>query len=214
MHAWFVFTVQPGKERAARAALWKRGYTVLVPLIKKPYQAKGSTGAWLLREQPVVPGYVFVWLGWSAQELGGVFATRAIRGLIEFGGAPGWIAKEVMDEFLVRVAAVPAWPVDHRASLKAGDMVSVTEGPFVGFCGKLEKVRGIAAAVILDLFGRSTRVNVTTLSIELADTTSNPVGANANKRLQSTANRVNHVARMTAAVGCASRFSPRVAQNL
>lgn len=161
--AFYVFTTEPNKERAAEVILRKRDLLAIVPTIKVPCRARGTRGRAVLRTVALIPGYVFVELDGSDRSISAVFRFRVIHGIVEFGGIPGRIEKAVMEEFIDRALTPP--PAPHKPELRVGGLVEVQEGAFVRHQGRLLRLRGARCEILLQLFGASREVTVKTDSV-------------------------------------------------
>lgn len=138
---WFVLTVKPQHERAARQELIIHALEAYVPF----YQAKRR---WSDRvktvELPLFPQYVFS--RFPIQYRSKVIALPSVSTIVSFGGVPTPISNHEID-MLKRLTseAVPLMPWPF---LRIGQRVRVREGPLMGLEGILVREKAAYRVVV------------------------------------------------------------------
>lgn len=191
--AYFIFRVPPRREAVAELILRKRGYDPLIPkkyIKRRSKNGRHRNGPRELVEMTAIPGYIFVPLHSEFPPLFDLMRLQIIRAVVGFNGIPGRIGTEYMGEFCRKIGAKPRIGEEH--GLKKGSTVRIQEGPFFGYTGVVEGVKGAHADILVQFFGRPTPLN---LSVDdLAEEESSPkILTKRKKRLQSRPNQsINH----------------------
>lgn len=137
-------------------------FDVLVPMEKK-VKIKGSKKVEI--EEPIYPGYVLVDMVVTDESWFIVRNTPRVTGFVGAGVVPVPLTPEEITFLFDRMKNTR---VEHELSLHAGDMVTVVDGPFKGFEGKVEQIdseRG-KLKVMVNMFGRETPVELDFLQVK------------------------------------------------
>jgi len=156
---WYVLHNKPGKEAQVDMYLRSRGIETFYPTLEViPVNPRAS------RIRPYFPGYLFVRVHLQAVGISTLQWIPGAVGLVSFGSEPAVVPEHIISQLQHRIKALQA---SHTA-LKPGDVVRITSGPFAGheaiFDLRLrssERVR-----LLLDLLGRTVKVNVNARTIE------------------------------------------------
>lgn len=107
-------------------------------------------------ERKIFPGYVLIKMILTNESW---YVVRNIRGCTGFVGPdntkPVPLTQEEVDKLGVKT-------VNVEVSYAVGDTVNITDGPFDGFVGKVEKIdtENNSVRVIINMFGRETPVDL------------------------------------------------------
>ena len=153
---WFVVHAQPKNEMRAVANLNRQGFQTFCPCVRHTVRhARKST----LVLQPLFPGYVFVRIDVSVDQWRSINGTRGVIRLITNGDDPVPVPVGIVEDMQRRIS--PDGAMDWTSSLKIGDQVKISDGPFAAFIGTLEKLDASGRVrVLLDLLGRSVTVSL------------------------------------------------------
>ena len=157
---WFVISTKPRREQFAQRQLQRRGVHTFLPRILEPGRARTKP-----RIAPLFPGYLFVNLDLAEQYFDVLWAP-GVRKFIGFGLLPCAVDDAVIDFLLARLGSEGI--VCILRTFRQGDVVRITQGPFEGLIGIIERpVSGPGRVrVLMELLRRQTRVDVPQQIIE------------------------------------------------
>ena len=150
----YVAQVRGGLEHRAVAELGRAGLTAYVPAIRRWCYLAADRRRVI--EQPLLPGYAFVWSTAIMADLGAIAAVDGVAGVLENGGRP--LALE--GDWLERIWWAHTFGLlDHtcvrrRPQIRPGAMVRIIGGQFQGALAVLKELRS----------GGKAKVQVTTRS--------------------------------------------------
>lgn len=158
---WYAVYSKPREELRAQEHLSNQGMSVVLPQIRAKKRVAGKLSAVV---QPMFPRYLFVALCAGEDDFSKIRSTRGCVDLVKFGGK----ATPVPDDFMVALngwqAGFPDGIVDltlSKETLKVGQEVAVTEGPFQGLLGKVCALKANDRVILLlDLLGGQRKVEV------------------------------------------------------
>lgn len=160
---WYVLRVAPRSEKAVDSALGEARIGRWLPLWRRPQPRRGGrAGAPPPPAEVVIfPGYIFVRVLNRPQSW---LAMATIKGVLSVLGS-GERPVPVDDGIILKLRDLAADPVAVQEvlapTLKPGERVRVTDGPFASFPGTLTcLLDGGRASVEVDLFGRLTPVEL------------------------------------------------------
>ena len=168
---WYVVYSKPHKENSARYHISAKGLEVFFPRLSLPRNAK--------RLNPVIPlfpNYLFVRLNAESEEYGFVSWSPGVSRIIGFNGRPAPLDDEVVG--FLRTRSDSEGIIQTQSSLKRGQEVRVTEGPFSGLSGIIsEPPNGKGRVkVLLTLLNRNADVDLPVGHIESSWTAANWTG--------------------------------------
>ncbi len=154
--SWFLAQVRPNCIQIAERNLRRQAFDTFVPWTE---ETRRQRGRFCQRRVPLFPGYLFVGFdpergGWRA-----INSTHGVSRLVAFAGMP----QAVPDSLLValRDRCDPSGLLLPPETLKPGDEVEVTRGPFADFIVTVEQVTPDRRVwILIDLMGRAARVSV------------------------------------------------------
>lgn len=110
--------------------------------------------------RPLFPRYLFAKFDRIKSDWGKIMDTKGVSDVLrDLSGTPYIVRDSVMDA-LRRFLATPAAANDHAPMIKFGDKVRLLEGPFRGFEGLFCEDANTRVMVMLNLFGRPTKVSI------------------------------------------------------
>lgn len=150
------------KQRMESLGMEDRIFNVVVPTEKK-IKIKG--GKRVEEEEKIYPGYVLVDMIVNDDSWYVVRNTPRVTGFVGSGVFPVPLDKKEVDELFGRMNT---GSVKHTIDLSAGDLISITDGPFKDLEGKVSEVdhdRG-KVRVLVSMFGRETPVELDFLQVK------------------------------------------------
>jgi len=165
---WYVIHTYSGYEDAVAKSLKQRIdsldmgdkiFNVLVPKEKKIKIIKGKRK---VIEEKIYPGYVLVEMIVTDDSWYVVRNTPNVSGFVGAGTIPMPVSSSEI-EALKKMMKIEA--PQYKILVKPGDLVSITDGPFKDFEGKVSEVdeeRG-KIKVLVNMFGRDTPVELDSL---------------------------------------------------
>ena len=150
------------KQRVESLGMEDKIFNVIVPTEKK---IKVKRGKRVEEEEKIYPGYVLVEMVVTDDSWYVVRNTPRVTGFVGSGGHPVPLQQGEIDELLARMHAdVPK----HAIDLQITDAVTIIDGPFKEFEGKVSEVdeeRG-KVKVLVSMFGRETPVELDFLQVK------------------------------------------------
>lgn len=168
---WHVATVKQFSERVAEKDLGVKGFTVFLP---KYYTEQSSRGMRTWTERCYVPGYIFVRFDPEVDEhWPNINFARGIRTLLYSSAEkPAPIRDVVMNVLIDRCNGdrVKAEELDAALSrvFPVGSTVRVVAGALEGHVAKVVWSAEDRLKIMLSVFGRATKVSLSSRSVEFA----------------------------------------------
>lgn len=166
---WFCLSVMTGREEAVEKALNLFGIKALVPMRKGPdYKSRGRTIEGQM--MPVMKGYVLVKLNSQHPSFLGIKGLKHVIDVVGGSHKPMIISQQSVNDFK---AKAERGEHDHKAGraecFKAGQMVTVMDGPFEKLTGTVVRNVKNDQRVIVDveLFGRKVQVDLVVDQVKL-----------------------------------------------
>jgi transcriptional antiterminator RfaH len=128
---WFVVYCKPHKEDFAQRHLEARGVDVFLPRLRLPEYVERRR-----RIVPLFPSYAFVHID-PARDHYTVLWTPGVSRFVNGHGAPATVGDDVVD--FLRRQADPDGVLLARADMRAGQRVEITNGPFAGLAGIIQR---------------------------------------------------------------------------
>ncbi|MBY2911370.1 transcription termination/antitermination protein NusG [Rhizobium leguminosarum] len=159
---WFAIRVMSGREKTVNEALEKAGVEAVVPMRKGPeYRRRGRVipASFI----PVMTGYVLVRFMASDEAFLGVSGMEHVMGVL--GGClnPHRVSDKEVKRFKTLAENGKLDWEKPVCSFKKGEQVRISEGPYVGFLGRIISCRSDAkgdAVVEMEIFRGVTSVLV------------------------------------------------------
>jgi transcriptional antiterminator RfaH len=147
---WYVVHTQPHAENRAISNLERQSYRIFCPRTRKTVRHARKATTTLA---PLFPNYLFVQLDVSYDHWRSVNGTRGVIRLITQGETPEPVPVGIVESLQTRRGADGA--MNWAPSLKIGQSVRISNGPFADFVGTLEHLDATGRVrVLLDMLGR------------------------------------------------------------
>ncbi len=150
------------KQRIESLGMEDKIFNVIVPTEKK---IKIKAGKRVEEEEKIYPGYVLVDMTVTDDSWYVVRNTPRVTGFVGSGTVPVPLDKSEVETLFKRMNTDN---VKHTIDLSAGDLISITDGPFKEMEGKVSEVdndRG-KVKVLVSMFGRETPVELDFLQVK------------------------------------------------
>lgn len=150
------------KQKIISQDLQEKIFNVIVPVEKK-IKVKGSKRVEV--EEKIYPGYILVDMVVDDDSWYQVRNTPRVTGFVGSGTTPVPLAQKELDYIFSRMKDNDTI---HDISVEPGEMVSITDGPFKDYEGKvdeIDKARG-KLKVLVSMFGRETPLELDFLQIK------------------------------------------------
>ncbi len=163
---WYVVYSKPHKENSARFHISAKGLEVFYPRLSLPRNTK--------RLNPIIPlfpNYLFVRLNAESEEYSYVSWSPGVSRIVGFNGHPTPLDDEVVRFLQSRSDSYGI--IQARSSLKRGQEVRVTDGPFSGLSGIISEPPNAKGRVkvLLTLLNRNADVDLPVEHVESSWTT-------------------------------------------
>ncbi|MEI6810529.1 MAG: transcription termination/antitermination protein NusG [Candidatus Nomurabacteria bacterium] len=168
---WYAIHTYSGYENAVQRNLKQRIeslqmedkiFDVVVPIEKK-IKVKGTKRVEV--EEKVYPGYILVDMIVDDNSWYVVRNTPRVTGFVGAGTTPVPLSQKEIDYLLNKMKS---GEVEHEIVVEVGELVSIIDGPFKEFEGKVSEVdksRG-KLKVLVNMFGRETPVELDFLQVK------------------------------------------------
>jgi len=163
---WYVLQLKPNGLKLAETNLARQGYQTLMPMREISQQSRYGLKS---VKRPLFPGYLFFGLPEGQVNWRAVANSRGVARVVTgTEGQPAQLPTQFADGLLL--ATAEGGMLIAMADYRAGDTVSVINGPFAGWFAKV-----IAAddegriRLLIDLMGRKTHVTIAGEDVEKSD---------------------------------------------
>ena len=154
--SWFLAQLKPNCANIADNNLKRQGFQTFLPMEEETRQRNGK---FVSAMRPLFPGYIFVAFDVTSGLWRSVNSTYGITQLVSFGKEPSAVPLDIVSQLMLRCDA--KGKLLPPTLLKAGDQVTLTEGPFANFVAEVEKFAPDRRVwVLMDIMGGQTRVAV------------------------------------------------------
>lgn len=162
---WFVAQLKPNGFATAKLNLHKQGYETFMPMFEREvrHARKVKTVT-----RPLFPGYIFVGFDVETTQWRAINSTFGVSGLIMGGtNSPQSAPVDLMQSLKARCDEGDL--ICPPETLAPGNVVKVVNGPFKDIIVTVEALsNNDRIAVLLDVLGRATRVEVARQNLEIA----------------------------------------------
>jgi transcription elongation factor/antiterminator RfaH len=161
---WYAVHIKPRQEDRVSASLTEHGLEVFLPKIEVRRKRRG---AGTRQVEPLFPGYLFVAASLTADVWTTVRWTSGVRTILGCDGTPSPVPDESVA--LIRQHLGVAGIIQPEAAFDVGDRVRITDGPFAGLVGILERgaTRSGRVRVLLGMLQGAT-IELEDVDLELA----------------------------------------------
>jgi transcriptional antiterminator RfaH len=153
MRKWYVLYTKPRQEKSTGWHLERKGLLYFLPMICNPWEGKGKA------VEPLFPSYLFVHLNFSKEFYLAAWTPGAKR-FVTFGEEPTPIDDGTM-AFLMEKTGKNGI-IEARSSLKPGDEITISGGPFEGLAAIIKNPpdRKGRVQVLMNILRQQTQVDV------------------------------------------------------
>lgn len=156
--SWYVVCCKPRQEVTARENLQRQGFEVYLPRMRVRQRKQNR---WVEAIEVLFPRYLFVRADRRRQSTASIRSTRGAVGLVRFGVEPAVVPDQVIEAIIAREDAATGLHVKVNPEFRAGEKVTMLEGPFAGLEGVFARDDGMERAILLiELLGKASRVRV------------------------------------------------------
>ena len=146
---WYVARTQPHRETQAARQLDNQNFRVFVPRILK---SRRHARKFETVRAPLFPRYIFIALDLGRDRWRSVNGTLGVDRLLTRGGEPEPVPRGLVEQLTENAEADGV--VRSSTTLKVGDSIRVTAGPFAELLGTLERLDDSdRVRVLLDILG-------------------------------------------------------------
>ncbi len=161
--SWYLVYCKPRQERNARENLARQGYESYLPLMKVRRRRRGVYRPVV---EPMFPRYLFIHLDQDNDNWGPIRSTYGVSNLVYFGNKPAHVDDELVLELMRREGHDGLQQLPPQ-ELGPGERVRLVDGVMAGYEGIFEATSGKErVAILLDLAGKHTRLNVSMHDLE------------------------------------------------
>jgi len=152
---WYLAYTKPRQEHIAEFNLRQQGFVTYLPLFKVL-----KRGAEAPVNEPMFPRYLLLRPAHSGQSLSSVRSTRGVAGLVRFGVEPGTLSDSTVQGIRSAERARAQLDLAALTAFRPGQGVVFVDGAFQGLAGLVTDVSASRVSVLLELLGRTARVQV------------------------------------------------------
>jgi transcriptional antiterminator RfaH len=161
--SWFVATTKPRQEKVAKQQLENQNFCVYLPLFRL---SKHRNGKWQEKSAALFPGYVFIQLDLSKDNIAPIRSTIGVQGLVRFGNQLVALDEKIIAYLQQNEQQHFGVDLTHAAQFSAGDTVQLLSGPFAGLNGVFDMSKSSdRVIVLLSILGGQQRVTIDVNSI-------------------------------------------------
>ena len=162
-NTWYLAYTKPRHEEMARLNLDRQGFEAYLPLYKK--FKKTEQGPVSIFE-PMFPRYIFFRPGRMEQSISSVRSTKGIASLVRFGFEPAVIDDGLLERLRRFEEDRNQATLLELSNLKPGQTVRLKHTALGGVEGLIQHVSSKRVAVLLEILGRPTVVQLEHHQIE------------------------------------------------
>ncbi len=161
--SWYLVYTKPKQEKLSQENLQRQGYETYLPLMRERKRRRGKI---VQAIEPMFSRYLFIRLNTVTDNWSPIRSTLGVTGIVRFGLQP----TEVPEILIKTIQAKDNEDgIQNTATpqLNAGDKIRIAEGPMSGYEGLfIDKNSLERVTVLLDIIGKSTKVNVSEAQLE------------------------------------------------
>lgn len=157
-HKWYVVTTKPRKELVAKQQLENQAFSAYLPMFRR---SKRNKGKWQDQHEPLFPGYLFVQLNLSTDNISPIRSTIGVRNLVRFGNQLVAMENDIIDQLMEHERLQFSKVENHATQFSPGDAIKVVDGPIAGLTGVFEMPKSSERVMILiGLLGKQRLVSI------------------------------------------------------
>lgn len=161
---WYIVRTNPQCENRAVRSLTEAGFDAYTPILRKPI-IHHRTKKRIVREFPLMRGYIFLGMGGPQRHWGFVRKCDGVKSILGIDGRPLAIDTADVEAFRSRELA-GEWDGEKKRKTRTHGFfkdqeVFIKNGPFTGFVAHVVDPRGLKAIrAVLSIFGRATEMTI------------------------------------------------------
>ncbi|PUE34241.1 transcription termination/antitermination protein NusG [Limnohabitans sp. Jir72] len=163
---WYLAYTKPRQEQIALTNLEQQAFEAYLPLYKK--FKKTEQGPVALFE-PMFPRYILFRPGKPEQSISVVRHTKGIASIVRFGFEPAMLNDELVQRIRLLEQDRSHATMQELSNLKIGQAVRLKHTALGGVEGLIQSVSSKRVAVLLEILGRPTLVQLAHHQVEVAD---------------------------------------------
>jgi transcriptional antiterminator RfaH len=161
---WYLAYTKPREERVAEVNLLQQGFEAYLPLYKK--FKKTEQGPVALYE-PMFPRYILFRPGKPEQSISVVRSTKGIATIVRFGFEPAMLQDDLVQRIRQLEQDRNHATLQELSNLKPGQTVRLKHTALSGVEGLIQSVSSKRVAVLLEILGRPTVVQLEHHQVEV-----------------------------------------------
>ena len=161
---WYLAYTKPRQEHTALVNLEHQAFDAYLPLYKK---FKTSEVGPVAMFEPMFPRYILFRPRHSEQSISVVRSTKGISNIVRFGFEPAMLRHELVQRIQIFEAARNQATLQELNMLKSGQTVRLKHTAMDGVEGLIQNVSSKRVAVLLEILGRPTLVNLGHHQVEI-----------------------------------------------
>ena len=162
---WYLVFTKVKSELKARENLTRQGYTTYLPMTQKKIRRNGK---YIHTTTAFFPRYLFISLNTATDNWKPISSTLGVTCIVRFGGVPAVVPQCLIEALQQHETQAGLQQVAEK-QWQPGDKVTVLDGPFSGYQGIYQQLKGAErVAILLDIVGRNTMVTLTVHDLQIA----------------------------------------------
>jgi transcriptional antiterminator NusG len=137
--SWYVLQTRERREKSVEERLGEEKISCFLPLVEGG-KAVIRRRVVHLSPRPAMPGYILVHVVPSAAAFCGLRRIDGVAGIVGGMHSPHRISDDDINRFKIILGSWDA-TAEHAERFHVGDWVRFDEGPFIGFKGRITKIR-------------------------------------------------------------------------
>jgi transcriptional antiterminator RfaH len=163
---WYLAYTKPRQEQIALTNLEQQAFEAYLPLYKKFKKTEQGPVA---QFEPMFPRYILFRPSKAEQSISVVRNTKGIATIVRFGFEPALLNDELVQRIRLLEEDRNHATLQELSNLKAGQTVRLKHTALGGIEGLIQSVSSKRVAVLLEILGRPTVVQVEHHQVEVAD---------------------------------------------
>ncbi len=160
MSKWYLIHSKPKQEYRAYEHLENQGFDVYLPQLQSFKLKKGKQEKEI---EPLFPRYLFIQLNETSSAWHKIHSTRGVNGLVRFSDFPAEVPEALIKD--LQNQANPDGIIDNTAEFRSifnsGDLVTITEGSFIGLEAIVKEQDGDQRVnILITMLGRQQNIRV------------------------------------------------------
>lgn len=163
---WFLAYTKPRQEQIALTNLEQQAFEAYLPLYKK---FKKTDQGSVVQFEPMFPRYILFRPSTPEQSISVVRSTKGIATIVRFGFEPALLHDGLVQRIRLIEQDRHQATIQELSQLKPGQTVRLTHTALDDIQGLIQNVSSKRVAVLLDILGHPTVVQVAHHQVELVD---------------------------------------------